>query len=440
MNRDLKRAIRRDCRRFLRTAVLASFLHRLSNVAAPLTAAWLIGDMANCLLTLDSKAIASGMSAFLCAVFFQVVVAALFNLALNLLLTRQGFAYDSFLMGKFIRLPLTVSLTADAGSVMERLEEDSAAFCWNQMTLCAYPGAVLLCFAVFGYAMVRNDCPVNFALTIVFLAALPVIRAARIGKRQTALKKQVSENQETRKQLEQELFDARDFAKSYSLEDYFIGRSRNLFRNFLKETGTAQNRMDAKTEVLDFLCSSGVQFGAVLVGAVLISMGMLTPGTLLSGYLMIPAIRQCCQYATDWVAEAHDEKKYLDRLAFFYSAGAEPSDSGEPLDSLDAEDITFTYPGSETPALDGVNFHMGLQETRRLTGSNGSGKTTLLSILAGLYDPQTGIVCNGAAVSQRRNSVALLEQNGTIFSGTVWENLFLPENKRTEAVSMVSSP
>jgi len=156
MNRNTKSTIKRDCCRFMRTAIIASLLHRLVNIAAPTVAAWMIGDMANYLMSLDGEAIAAGFPSFLCAVIFQVVVAALLNLALSLLLTKQGFAYDGFLMEKFIRLPLHIVETTDAGSVMERLEEDSAAFCWNQMTLHAYPGAILMYFVVFGYAMIQN--------------------------------------------------------------------------------------------------------------------------------------------------------------------------------------------------------------------------------------------------------------------------------------------
>ena len=76
-------------------------------------------------------------------------------------------------------------------------------------------------------------------------------------------------------------------------------------------------------------------------------------------------------------------------------------------------------------------------ENMRLAGQNGSGKTTLLSILAGLYEPSTGSVCGGASVGQRRKSTALQEQNGAIFSGTVWENLFLGEDKRPAAEALL---
>lgn len=436
MNGSIKKQMKLDCKRFMRNAIVASFFHRLTKLAAPIVAAWMIGDMANYLLILDKDAIANGMGAFLCAVFFQVVVSAIFNLMLNLLLTKQGFAYDGFLMEKFIRLPLQTIQNTDSGSVMERLEEDSAAFCWNQMVLYAYPGAIFLSAAVFGYATAANGCHIVFVLAIVLLAAIPVVRAEYIGKRQAELKKSVSEYNDTRKQMEQELYEARDFVKSFALDGYFVGRLRKSFEEFLKKTGIVQYRMEAKTEVLNFLCSYGVQIGTIMVGAVLISMKQLTLGALISGYMMLPTLGQCFMYIRDWVTEAHAEKKYLERLAFFYEAGGETEDSGDVLDSLDTAGVVFTYSDTEKMVLDGIDFHMTKQENYKLVGDNGSGKTTLLSILAGLYEPQSGQVCKGATLEQRRKSVALQEQDGTIFSGTIWENLFLPESKREKAAKL----
>lgn len=438
MNHNDHKQIKNDCREFLRTAIFVSFLHRLTNIASPTIAAWLIGDMTNHLLNLDVVAILSSMPSFLCAVFFQVIVVSIFNLVLNLLLTKQGFAYDSYLMEKFIHLPLSTVQTVDAGSVMERLEEDSAAFCWNQMTVCAYPCAIIVFALVLGYILFDNGCHIIFALTIVLLAALPIVRTAYIGKAQTSLKKKVSEYNDARKQMEQELFNARDFAQSYSLHNYFINRLDILFHSFLNKVGLTQYRMNAKTETLDFLCNYGVQLCAVLMGALLISLGKLTLGTLLSGYLMIPAITQCFQYVREWITEKHDESKYLSRIRLFYSSYEERESSSNTLTSLDASNITFTYSTNETPVISDLHFHMSNQENWRLIGSNGSGKSTLMSILAGLYDPQSGQVCFGASVGQRRKSVALQDQDGAIFSGTIWDNLFIPSDKQKQAKKMLS--
>lgn len=57
---------------------------------------------------------------------------------------------------------------------------------------------------------------------------------------------------------------------------------------------------------------------------------------------------------------------------------------------LELRNVSFSYPGAERPALEGVNLDIGAGECLGLLGSNGAGKTTLFSLLAGLRQPQVG--------------------------------------------------
>src|SRR6266508_1566498 len=62
------------------------------------------------------------------------------------------------------------------------------------------------------------------------------------------------------------------------------------------------------------------------------------------------------------------------------------------FERIDVEDLSYTYFGSERPALDGVSLSFKAGEVVALVGENGSGKTTLAKLLGGLYEPAAGAI------------------------------------------------
>ncbi len=68
------------------------------------------------------------------------------------------------------------------------------------------------------------------------------------------------------------------------------------------------------------------------------------------------------------------------------TAGAD----GLPRQGIRFEDVAFTYPGAERPALQGVTLDLPAGRSIALVGPNGAGKTTLVKLLARLYEPGSG--------------------------------------------------
>ena len=91
--------------------------------------------------------------------------------------------------------------------------------------------------------------------------------------------------------------------------------------------------------------------------------------------------------------------------------GREPGSFGPIV----AEEITFSYPGSERVALHGVSLRIEPGEVVALVGANGSGKTTLAKLLAGLYLPSEGRVCWGGRDTREVDSRELLGHTAIVF-------------------------
>jgi len=86
---------------------------------------------------------------------------------------------------------------------------------------------------------------------------------------------------------------------------------------------------------------------------------------------------------------------------------------------LELHDLSYRYPGSSTPAVDGLSLSIPRGEVFGLLGPNGAGKTTLLSMVAGLLTPSAGRIAvagrdlsGGADV---RRAIGLVPQDVALY-------------------------
>ena len=106
--------------------------------------------------------------------------------------------------------------------------------------------------------------------------------------------------------------------------------------------------------------------------------------------------------------------------------------------SVEFDDVSFKYPGSNKETLSHVSFKVDPGETVGIVGRTGSGKSTLVSLLVRLYDPTSGTIrlggCDLRDVNERklRKMAALVQQKALLFSGTIADNLRQGDENATE--------
>ena len=66
--------------------------------------------------------------------------------------------------------------------------------------------------------------------------------------------------------------------------------------------------------------------------------------------------------------------------------------SGMPAREIRCRNVTFAYPGTAEPVLEGFDLTIPAGTSLAIVGQNGAGKTTLAKLLCRLYDPQAGAI------------------------------------------------
>ncbi|MBX0314292.1 ABC transporter ATP-binding protein [Planococcus glaciei] len=93
------------------------------------------------------------------------------------------------------------------------------------------------------------------------------------------------------------------------------------------------------------------------------------------------------------------------------------------------ENVSFAYPGAESPVLKNISFKMKPNEKLAIMGATGSGKSSLLQLIPRFYDATEGTVyIHGRDVKSwslraLRKTIGVVPQQSLLFTGTISDNL-----------------
>lgn len=109
-----------------------------------------------------------------------------------------------------------------------------------------------------------------------------------------------------------------------------------------------------------------------------------------------------------------------------------------PAHTICFQEVSFTYPGMKTKALDRVSLEIPLKGSISIVGRNGSGKSTLIKLLLRLYQPDEGrIFLDGVDIraiplEKYRQKMTAVFQDYSIFALNVRENITVTEQDDEE--------
>ncbi|NVF16357.1 ABC transporter ATP-binding protein [Vreelandella maris] len=224
--------------------------------------------------------------------------------------------------------------------------------------------------------------------------------------------------------------------KLFGLEGLFLKRYRDIFTQLFAEDRRLTLRRESWGFLLGLLgtLTFYLAYGWVVIETIA---GALTLGQM-TMYLMVFKQGQAALSASlTAISGMYEDNLYLSNLYEYLEQPVE-ADAGTltqgalPGDGLRFENVSFSYPGSDSvlqyPVLHNISLHLSPGQSLALVGENGSGKTTLIKLLTRLYQPTQGRILLDGSDLRDWSAQALRERTGVIFQDFVRYQLQVGEN------------
>lgn len=175
----------------------------------------------------------------------------------------------------------------------------------------------------------------------------------------------------------------------------------------------------------------------LLVGAIQIAQGTMSMGEL-TGFVMYAAMVVSSVGSVSslwglWMRSYGSTERVFELIDESAESAFHKEGTSKPVQlqgQVEFEGVEFAYPGrKEKTVLHSFNLTIHAGEKVALVGPSGAGKTTVINLLLGFYQPTAGTIkLDGTASHQLdlkdiRDSIAIVEQEPVLFSGTIAENI-----------------
>jgi ABC-type multidrug transport system fused ATPase/permease subunit len=220
--------------------------------------------------------------------------------------------------------------------------------------------------------------------------------------------------------------------KLFQLGPVLLNRYRNIFEQIYREDRQLAIHRAFWGYLLGLL-STLAFYGAYIWIVLEAIAGTISLGDLTMYLVVFRQGQSTLTSALSAIGGMYEDGLYLSNLYEFLEEEI-PVPSGwatrgvKPGDGLRFEQVNFTYPGNDRPALQNVSLHLKPGEKLAIVGENGSGKTTLIKLLTRLYSPDSGRILLDGLDLQEWQVEALQRRIGVIFQNFVRYQFTVGEN------------
>jgi len=282
----------------------------------------------------------------------------------------------------------------------------------------------------------------NWKLGLVTYCTLPfyVILQKRVGRRMRKNSKEARRRMEMIEGDLHETVSGISEVKSFTFEDQetkrFLLRCRSYLEVLYENIRTQSFSLGA-TAILTRIPPILV----IWAGGHMVLGGALTVGSLMAFYAYLEMIYNPLARLSELNIQLANSRTAIDRLFEFFDLEPEAKHDGAPPLAVQRgeilfQNVSFGYrPGAST--LKDISLRIAGGQRIALVGASGAGKSTLIKLLIRFYEPWKGtIAIDGQEIryislSSLRSQIALVQQDLTLFSGTVEDNIRVGKSDAT---------
>lgn len=345
-----------------------------------------------------------------------------------------------------LRLPVGFYAQRFSGEIASRirLNDDVAEILSGRLTTTLISLMLVLFYAI---AMAQYD-PLLTAIVVGF-AGVNVVALRWIARRRVDANLRLAQDYGKAAGMAIAGLQTMETIKASGLESDFFAR----WAGYYTKSINAQQDLGLSNQILGLLpplLSALTNLSLLLVGGWRVITGELSIGMLVAFQLLMISFQRPVNSLVHFASTLQTLQGNLQRLDDVLGNAVDPqlapiqapapSQALQPIGassshrlsgSITLYDLSFGYHPLEAPLIANLNLTIHPGQRVAFVGGSGSGKSTLAKLIAGLYEPRSGVIYfdgiprHAVPRAVLTNSIAVVEQDILIFEGSIRENLTL---------------
>ncbi|OZS43063.1 lipid A ABC transporter ATP-binding protein/permease MsbA [Photobacterium sanguinicancri] len=337
----------------------------------------------------------------------------------------------------FMKMPVSFFDKESSGALLSRITYDS------EQVASATSGALV--------SLVREGASIiglmalmfwnSWQLSAILLVIAPVVAISIqiVSKRFRSISKNMQDAMGSVTSQAEQMLKGHKVVLSYGGQQVESDRFDSVSNNMRQQTMKLVSAQAIANPVIQLIASFALVVVLVLAGSESLR-AELTPGTFAVVFGAMFGLMRPLKALTNVTSQFQRGMAACNTL--FELMEMEPEkdnghhDSDRVKGDIKVDNVTFTYPTKDAPALRNVSFDLPAGKTLALVGRSGSGKSTIANLLTRFYDIDSGQIhiddhiITDYKLFNLREQVAVVSQNVHLFNDTVANNIAYATNNK----------